>query len=121
MSIKSKRFAAAAAALALVGGVGAAGALTAGSAAAATPTCGNSRIKSKLLTVPAAALTLVGGVGMAGMLTAAIVFQAPATDRRIGLVAASPGRRARFSSIRAATRRASMAPTGRARQLGWAE
>ena len=39
MSIKSKVFAAAAA-LTLVGGVGAAGALTAGSASAATPSCG---------------------------------------------------------------------------------
>src|ERR1700722_16481338 len=41
MSIKSKVLAAAAT-LTLVGGVGAAGALTAGSAAAATPSCGNS-------------------------------------------------------------------------------
>src|ERR1700691_2211431 len=43
MSIKSKVLAAAAT-LTLVGGVGAAGALTAGSAAAATPSCGNSCI-----------------------------------------------------------------------------
>src|ERR1700759_5817416 len=41
MSIKSKLLAAAAM-LPLVGGVAAAGALTAGSAAAATPSCGNS-------------------------------------------------------------------------------
>ncbi len=41
MSIKSKVLAAAAT-LTLVGGVGAAGALTAGSAAAATPSCGHS-------------------------------------------------------------------------------
>jgi hypothetical protein len=43
MSIKSKVLAAAAT-LTLVGGVGAAGALTAGSASAATPSCGNSCI-----------------------------------------------------------------------------
>ncbi len=43
MSIKSKVLAAAAT-LTLVGGVGAAGALTAGSASAATPSCGTSCI-----------------------------------------------------------------------------
>ncbi len=43
MSIKSKVLAAAAT-LTLVGGVGVTGALTAGSASAATPSCGNSCI-----------------------------------------------------------------------------
>jgi len=109
MSIKSK-VAAAAATLTLVGGVGAAGTLTAGTASAATPSCGPGRIKSKLLAA-AAALTLVGDVGAAGALTATAVFQTAAAD---------PGHRTGFSSIRAAARRVSMAPTGRARRLGWA-
>jgi hypothetical protein len=118
MSIKSKLLAGAAA-LTLVGGVGMAGALAAGPAAAGTPSCGPGRVKSELLAA-AAMLTLVSEVGAAGALTATAVFQAAVADRRVGLRAASPDRRAGFSSIRAAARRVSMAPTGRARQLGWA-